>query len=119
MPQALCFADWPDQSERVPRSIPFPAEKAAETGNSRIAWLVVFILCFLGFFPALLGMIAGASGCAVGPLLIFYGIAMALPGLDEIQKDEGFLWQVGIPFVLALGTLAHGSWLQTEPGTST
>jgi hypothetical protein len=28
-----------------------PAEKAAETGNPRIAWLVAFLLCLLGFFP--------------------------------------------------------------------
>ena len=92
-----------------------PAEKAAETGNPRIAWLVAFLLCLLGFFPGLLGMIAGASACAAGPLLIFYGIAMALPGLHEIEKDRdspGFLWQVGVPFLLALGTLAHDGWLQ-------
>ena len=94
-----------------------PAEKAAETGNPRIAWLVAFLLCVLGFFPGLLGMIAGASGCAAGPLLIFYGIAMALPGLREIEKDRdspGFLWQVGVPFLLALGTLAHDGWLQAD-----
>ena len=94
-----------------------PAEKAAETGNPRIAWLVAFLLFVLGFFPGLLGMIAGASGCAAGPLLIFYGIAMALPGLQEIEKDRdspGFLWQVGVPFLLALGTLAHDGWLQAD-----
>ena len=94
-----------------------PAEKAAETGNPRIAWLVAFLLCLLGFFPGLLGMIAGASACAAGPLLIFYGIAMALPGLHEIEKDRdspGFLWQVGVPSLLALGTLAHDGWLQAE-----
>jgi hypothetical protein len=40
---------------------------------------------------------------------------MALPGLHEIEKDRdspGFLWQVGVPFLLALGTLAHDGWLQ-------
>jgi xanthine permease XanP len=94
-----------------------PAEEAAETGNPRIAWLVAFILCVLGFSPAALGIIAGASGCVVGPLLIFYGIAMALPGLHEIQKERdcpGFLWQVGIPFLLAFATLAHAGWLQAD-----
>lgn len=94
-----------------------PAEEAAETGNPRIAWLVAFILCVLGFSPAALGTIAGASGCSIGPLLIFYGIAMALPGLHEIQKDRdspGFLWQVGIPFLLAFATLAHGGWLLAD-----
>ncbi|MGB7792941.1 MAG: hypothetical protein WBL39_17185, partial [Terrimicrobiaceae bacterium] len=66
---------------------------------------------------AALGTIAGASGCSIGPLLIFYGIAMALPGLQEIQKDRdspGFLWQVGIPFLLAFATLAHGGWLLAD-----
>ena len=94
-----------------------PAEEAAGTGNPRIAWLVAFILCVLGFSPAALGTIAGASGCAIGPLLIFYGIAMALPGLHEIQKERdspGFLWQVGIPFLLAFATLAHAGWLQAD-----
>jgi xanthine permease XanP len=94
-----------------------PAEEAAETGNPRIAWPVAFILCVLGFSPAALGIIAGASGCVVGPLLIFYGIAMALPGLHEIQKERdcpGFLWQVGIPFLLAFATLAHAGWLQAD-----
>ena len=94
-----------------------PAEEAAGTGNPRIGWLVAFILCVLGFSPAALGTIAGASGCAIGPLLIFYGIAMALPGLHEIQKDRdspGFLWQVGIPFLLAFATLAHAGWLQSD-----
>ncbi len=94
-----------------------PAEKAAETGNQRIAWLVAFILLVLGFFPGLLGMIAGASGCAAGPLLIFCGIAMAVPGLHEIEKERdspGFLWQTGVPFLLAFGTLAHGGWLQAD-----
>ena len=53
----------------------------------------------------------------IGPLLIFYGIAMALPGLHEIQKERdspGFLWQVGIPFLLAFATLAHAGWLQAD-----
>jgi xanthine permease XanP len=94
-----------------------PAEKAAQTGNPRIAWLVALILCVLGFSPVALGIIAGAPGSAVGPLLIFYGIAMALPGLHEIQKERdspGFLWQVGIPFLLAFATLAHPGWLQAD-----
>ena len=42
---------------------------------------------------------------------------MALPGLHEIQKDRdspGFLWQVGIPFLLAFATLAHAGWLQSD-----
>ena len=94
-----------------------PSEKAAKTGNPRIAWLVAFILCALGFFPAALGIIAGASGCTIGPLLIFYGIVMALPGLQEIEKERdfpGFLWQVGIPLLLAFATLAHTGWLQAD-----
>jgi xanthine permease XanP len=94
-----------------------PSEKAAETGNPRIGWLVAFILCALGFFPAALGIIAGASGCTIGPLLIFYGIVMALPGLQEIEKERdfpGFLWQVGIPLLLAFATLAHSGWLQAD-----
>jgi xanthine permease XanP len=94
-----------------------PAEKAAETGNPRIAWLVALMLCVLGFFPAALGIIVGASGCTVGPLLIFYGIAMALPGLQEIERERdspGFLWQVGVPFLLAFATLAHAGWLQAD-----
>jgi hydrogenase/urease accessory protein HupE len=42
---------------------------------------------------------------------------MALPGLHEIEKERdspGFLWQVGVPFLLAFGTLAHGGWLQAD-----
>ena len=70
-----------------------------------------------GFFLGAHSIVAGASGCTRGPLLIFYGIVMALPGLREIENERGFpgfLRQVGIPLFLAFATLAHAAWLQAD-----
>lgn len=92
------------------------AEKAARLADRRLAWLLALFLAVPAFCPRFLEAIASAPGSATGPLLIFYGLTMALPGLQEIVRDRespGFVWQAGLPLIFAMGTLALPGWLET------
>jgi hypothetical protein len=84
-----------------------PAEKAAETGNPCIAWLVAFLLCLLGFFP-LCCTIAGVSPAHRTPAH-FLRHCMALPGLHEIERTDPWFLLAGWRSVFTgVRTLAHG-----------
>ena len=61
-PQALCFADWPVRSELASRSIPSLRRRRRKPVTSVSRGWSLLSSCVLGFFPGLLGMIAGASG---------------------------------------------------------
>jgi len=79
------------------------SEKAAGTANPRLAWAVALLFGLLALCPALLSFIASAPGCAAGPILIFYGVTMALPGWHLLAKKSSpySAWQAGVPLGVA------------------
>jgi len=87
-----------------------PTERAAGPTPLGVSWVVAVVFILVALCPALLGFVVMAPGCAIGPLLIYYGILMAIPGVEEIRKDRalpGFAWQAGIPLGLAAVAFIH------------
>jgi NCS2 family nucleobase:cation symporter-2 len=90
-----------------------PAEHFAANHDRRIAFNVAIIFAVLAFCPAVLVLISVAPGAAVCPLLVYFGVAMAIRGFQDIVKDRelpGFTWQVGLPLLFSMATISLVNW---------
>ena len=114
MPQALCFADCQGRSDLRALDC-IPAEEAAGTGNPRIAWLVAFLLCVVGFFPRRSETAGASAARRTAAHFLWHRDGSARPARDRERPGfPRFPLAGGRSVSTGFATLAHGSWLQAD-----